>query len=78
MDIWAPSVGPLSLVGWPKYELMLGWKGRLKERFVVDMVSILCRDSTLWQMMKGDRGWLRNERGGWEKRALPPLACQWW
>lgn len=38
---WVPGVWALSRVGWPKYELMLGWKGRLKERFVVDMVSVL-------------------------------------
>lgn len=46
VDVWAPGVEPLSRVWWPKLELMLGRKGRLRERFVVDMVSILGNDCT--------------------------------
>ena len=46
LDVWVPGVGPLSLAEWPKQELMLGWKGRLKERFMVDMAPIWCKDCT--------------------------------
>ena len=43
---WAQFAGTLSRVYPPETKLMLGWKGRLKERLVVDMVLFCCRGCT--------------------------------
>lgn len=79
--VWARG-GPLSQVRWPKLKLMLGWKGRLKERFVVDIILILRRDCDLRSLIDVDgvkklrlAGKERNAVAG-EKTRSPTLACQ--
>ncbi len=75
VDIWASGEGPVSRAGWPKQEPMLGWKGRLKARFVFDMATMANCSKCTFRSEADDGNKYSKSASETLERALPPLAC---